>query len=149
MKVILLDHIEKLGNKGELVNVKRGYARNFLIPRKLAIYATPTNMKKLSTIQAKLAQEEEIRMNELKKLAEKLRSASLVFVRKVDENEHMFGSVSETDLTTELKNQGFDIHKSLIQMDKHIKELGESSVQVRLHKDITVELKITVTKEEE
>lgn len=149
MKVILLDHIEKLGNKGELVNVKRGYARNFLIPRKLAIYATPTNMKKLSTIQAKLAQEEEIRMNELKKLAEKLRSASLVFVRKVDENEHMFGSVSETDLTTELKNQGFDIHKSLIQMDKHIKELGESSVQVRLHKDITVELKITVNKEEE
>jgi large subunit ribosomal protein L9 len=149
MKVILLDHIEKLGNKGELVNVKRGYARNFLIPRKLAIYATPTNMKKLSTIQAKLAQEEEIRMNELKKLAEKLRSASLVFVRKVDENEHMFGSVSETDLTTELKNQGFEIHKSLIQMDKHIKELGESSVQVRLHKDITVELKITVNKEEE
>jgi len=149
MKVILLDHIEKLGNKGELVNVKRGYARNFLIPRKLAIYATPLNLKKLGSIQAKLAQEEEIRMNELKNLAEKLRSASLVFVRKVDENEHMFGSVSETDLAAELKNQGFDIHKSLIHMDKHIKELGESRVLVKLHKDIVVELKVTVNKEEE
>ncbi len=148
MKVILLENIEKVGSKGELINVKRGFARNYLIPRNYAIYATPQNMKKLSAIQANLAAEEEKRVAELKNLAEKLNSLSLVFARKVDENEHMFGSVSENDIINELKAQGFDLNKAQIQMDKHIKELGEVSVPVKLHKDITASLKITVNKED-
>jgi large subunit ribosomal protein L9 len=148
MKVILLENIEKVGSKGELINVKRGFARNYLIPRNYAIYATPQNMKKLSAIQANLAAEEEKRVAELKNLAEKLNSLSLVFARKVDENEHMFGSVSENDIINELKAQGFDLNKAQIQMEKHIKELGEVSVPVKLHKDITASLKITVNKED-
>jgi len=148
MKVILLENIEKVGSKGELINVKRGFARNYLIPRNYAIYATPQNMKKLSAIQANLAAEEEKRVAELKNLAEKLNSLSLVFARKVDENEHMFGSVSENDIINELKAQGFDLNKAQILMEKHIKELGEISVPVKLHKDITASLKITVNKED-
>ncbi|PKN74202.1 MAG: 50S ribosomal protein L9 [Candidatus Cloacimonetes bacterium HGW-Cloacimonetes-2] len=148
MKVILLENIEKVGSKGELINVKRGFARNYLIPRNYAIYATPQNMKKLSAIQANLAAEEEKRVAELKNLAEKLNSLSLVFARKVDENEHMFGSVSENDIINELKAQGFDLNRAQILMEKHIKELGEISVPVKLHKDITASLKITVNKED-
>lgn len=149
MKVILLETIEKVGAKGELANVKRGFARNYLIPRKYAIYATPANMKKLTSIQATLAAEEEKRMAELKNLAEKIASAKLVFDRKVDENEHMFGSVSEADIAAELTKQGFEIHKAMVVMDKHIKELGNTAVKIKLHKDIVVDLNVTVNKEEE
>ncbi|MDI9525232.1 MAG: 50S ribosomal protein L9, partial [Candidatus Cloacimonadota bacterium] len=105
MKVILLNHIEKLGKKGEVVSVKRGFARNYLIPRKLAIYATPQNMKHLSAIQNQAAEEEEKLIEELKKLDAKIRTLSLVFVRKVDEHDSMFGSVSEIDIVNELAAQ--------------------------------------------
>ncbi len=149
MKVIMLENIEKVGVKGDVINVKRGYARNYLIPRKYAIYATPSNVGKLSQIKETLAADEQKRVNELKLLAEKLAGISLTFVRKVDENEHMFGSVSENDIALELKKLGFDIHKAMVQMEKHIKELGEQKVQIKLHKDIIAELKLTVDKEQE
>ncbi len=147
MKVILLNHIDKLGKKGEVVTVKRGYARNYLIPRDLALYATPQNMKGLTDIQSKAAEEEERLIAELKKLDDKIRNIKLVFVRKVDENEHMFGSVSETDISHELAEKGVTIHKSAVIMEKHIKTLGETQVQIRLHKDIISDLHITVEKE--
>ena len=147
MKVILLNHIDKVGRKGEIVTVKRGYARNFLIPRELALYATPQNMKQLGSIQAKAEEEEQKLLAELKKLDDKIRSISLAFVRKVDENDHMFGSVSETDIQTGLQAQGVNIHKSAILMEKHIKALGESQVQIRLHRDIVSELLIKVERE--
>lgn len=147
MKVILLKNIEKLGVQAEIVNVKRGYARNYLIPRDLAIYATPQNMKKLGDLKAKAAVEEEKRLTELKKLAEKINSVNLVFVRKVDENDHMFGSVSEADIVNALAENGIEIHKSAIQLEKHIKELGHSQVQVKLHKELSAVVKIDVQKE--
>jgi len=149
MKVILLESIEKVGNKGELTNVKRGFARNYLIPRNYAIYATPQNMKKLTEIQATIAASEEKKLAELKMLAEKIASASLTFVRKVDENDHMFGSVSETDVVAALHELGIDVHRSVLHMDKHIKELGETKLQVRLHKEVITELAVTVNKDEE
>lgn len=147
MKVILLNHIEKLGKKGEVVSVKRGFARNYLIPRKLAIYATPQNMKHLSAIQNQAAEEEEKLIEELKKLDAKIRTLSLVFVRKVDEHDSMFGSVSEIDIVNELAAQDVNIHKSAVLMEKNIKSLGETVVQIRLHKDIVSELKVLVEKE--
>jgi large subunit ribosomal protein L9 len=147
MKVILLNHIEKLGKKGEVVSVNRGFARNYLIPRKLAIYATPQNMKHLSAIQNQAAEEEEKLIEELKKLDAKIRTLSLVFVRKVDEHDSMFGSVSEIDIVNELAAQDVNIHKSAVLMEKNIKSLGETVVQIRLHKDIVSELKVLVEKE--
>lgn len=147
MKVILLNHIEKLGKKGEVISVKRGFARNYLIPRDLAIYATPQNMKQLSTIQNQAAEEEEKLVAELKKLDAKIRTLSLVFVRKVDEHDSMFGSVSETDIVNELAAQGVTVHKSTVLMERHIKSLGDTVVQIRLHKDILSELKVLVEKE--
>jgi len=147
MKVILLNNIEKLGLKGEVVNVKRGFARNYLIPREMAMYATPLNLKRVGDIRAKAVEEEEKRLTELKKLAEKINSINLVFVRKVDENDHMFGSVSEADIVTAIAEQGLEIHKSTVQLEKHIKELGHSQVQIKLHKDVIAVVKIDVQKE--
>lgn len=147
MKVILLKNIEKLGSQAEIVNVKRGFARNYLIPRDLAIYATPQNMKKLGSLQAKAAEEEEKRLAVLKKLAEKINSLNLVFIRKVDENDHMFGSVSEADIVSALAENSVEIHKSAVQLEKHIKELGISQVQIKLHRELVAVLKIDVQKE--
>jgi large subunit ribosomal protein L9 len=147
MKVILLDHIEKLGRKGEVVSVKRGFARNYLIPRGFALYATPQNMKHLSAIQHQAAEEEEKLIAELKKLDAKIRTLSLVFVRKVDEHDNMFGSVSEADIVSRLLEEGVEVHKSAVIMEKNIKALGEHAVQIRLHRDIVSEIKLVVEKE--
>ena len=86
MKVIMLKTIEKVGNQGDVVNVKRGYARNYLVPRGFALYATPANLKNLNAIKNKLADEEQKLTEELKNLAEKIDSTKLVFMRKVDEH---------------------------------------------------------------
>lgn len=147
MKVIMLTNIEKVGAKGEVVNVKHGYARNYLVPRNYAIYATPANVKRIGNIQAQAADEEQKRITELKKLAEKIDAAKLVFVRKVDDHGSMFGSVSETDIVHALHEIGIDVHKSLILMDKHLKELGDTVLKIRLHKDVIAELNISVEKE--
>jgi len=149
MKVILLENIEKIGQKGDLINVKKGFARNYLIPRKYAIYATPQNLKKLSSIKEKMAAEEEQRLIALKSLAEKIAVTKLVFVRKTDENEHLFGSVSENDVVHSLKEMDIEIHKSMVLMDKHIRVLGEHPVQIKLHKDISANLIISIEKEQE
>ena len=149
MKVILLEHIEKLGAKGEVVNVKRGYARNYLVPRGYAIYATPRNMKRLGEIQDSLKAEEEKRLSELKNLAEKIASVKLTFTRKVDDQGSMFGSVSALDIVNELKAQELEIQRSWVQMEHHLKELGEHSVKLRLHKDIETDLNFVVNAETE
>ena len=149
MKVILLEHIEQLGRKGDVVNVKRGYARNYLIPREYAIYGTPANMKRLGSIQDELKAAEEKKLAELKNLAEKIASIKLTFVRKVDDQGSMFGSVSENDIVTALKTEGVELHRSVVQMEHHVKELGEHSVQLRLHKEVSANLNFAVKAEDE
>jgi large subunit ribosomal protein L9 len=149
MKVILLENIDKLGIKGEIVNVKRGYARNYLVPRDYALYATPYNMKRLGSIQEELKVAEEKKIIELKILAEKIASIKLTFNRKVDDQGTMFGSVSENDLVHALKLEGVEVHRSTMQMEHHIKELGEHSVHVRLHKDVVANLSFVVQAEAE
>jgi large subunit ribosomal protein L9 len=149
MKVILLEHIEQLGKKGDVVNVKRGYARNYLVPREYAIYGTPANMKRLGSIQDELKIAEEKKLAELKNLAEKIASIKLTFVRKVDDQGSMFGSVSENDIVTALKEEGVELHRSVVQMEHHVKELGEHTVQLRLHKEVSANLNFAVTAEAE
>ena len=148
MKVILTEHIENLGNKGDVVNVKRGYARNYLIPREYALYGTPANMKRLGAIQDELKAAEEKKLAELKNLAEKIDTTNLVFKRKVDEQGSMFGSVSELDIINGLQELGIQINKSALSMEKHYKELGEFNLPVRLHKDIICSLNIKIEPEQ-
>ncbi|MBM4403482.1 MAG: 50S ribosomal protein L9 [Candidatus Cloacimonetes bacterium] len=149
MKIILIENIDKVGKKGETVAVKRGYARNYLLPRNLAIIATPKNLMKLQTLKTDWAAQEARKLNELKTLADQLGEIHLTFIRKTDENDHMFGSVSESDIVIALKERNIEIQRSMVQMERHIKELGESHVSIKLHKDICTELPIIIVKEAE
>lgn len=147
MKVILTENIEKVGNKGDVINVKRGYARNYLVPRNYAIYATPMNLKKLDGLKKQFADEESKRIEKFRILGEQISKLKLSFIRKVDEHESMYGSVSEMDILHELKEKNIDIPKAAIILDKHIKQLGEFDVPVHLHKEVSVMLSVSVAKE--
>jgi large subunit ribosomal protein L9 len=149
MKVILTQNIDKVGSKGDVINVKRGFARNYLVPRSFAIYATPQNLKKLDSLKKQFNEEETKRLEQFRILGEQVSSLTLTFSRKVDEHDNMYGSVSETDVHHELKEKNVDIPKAAILMDKHIKQLGEFEVPVHLHKEVNVKLRITVEKEPE
>lgn len=149
MKIILIESIDKVGVKGDVVNVKRGFARNFLVPRNFAIYATPQNLKNLDTLKVKFVEEENKKLEQLKAIAASLNGVKLSFLRKTDEHENMYGSVSEIDVLHFLQEKNIDIPKAAILMDKHIKKLGEFVVNIKLHKDIQVTLQGVVEKESE
>lgn len=147
MKVILTETIEKVGSKGDVINVKRGYARNYLVPRNYAIYATPQNMKSLEILKKQFADEESKRLEHLRKVAQQIAGIKLDFIRKTDEHDNMYGSVSENDILHSLTEKGIEIPKTALVMDKHIKQLGDFEIPIRLHKEIQVVLHGTVNKE--
>ncbi len=147
MQIILQEDVEKLGNRGDVVTVKPGYARNFLLPHKLAIEATAGNMKALERIRGSLAKKTATELDAAKKQAELLTGVSLKFTRKTGENEQMFGSVTTADIADGLKAQGFEVDKRQIQLKDPVKALGEYPVTVKVFRDITAEIKIHVNKE--
>lgn len=147
MRVILTENIEKVGSKGDVINVKRGFARNYLVPRNFAIYATPQNLKRLESLKKQYADEESKRIEQFKQLADKMAGLKLEFIRKVDEHDSLYGSVSEMDILHEIKEKNIDIPKAAILMDKHIKQLGDFEIPIRLHKEVNLTLQISVTKE--
>ena len=147
MQIILQEDVEKLGNRGDVVTVKPGYARNFLLPHKLAIAATAGNMKALERIRGSLAKKTATELDAAKKQAELLTGVSLKFTRKTGENDQMFGSVTTADIADGLKAQGFEVDKRQIQLKDPVKALGEYPVTVKVFRDITAEIKIHVDKE--
>jgi large subunit ribosomal protein L9 len=147
MQIILQEDVEKLGNRGDVVTVKPGYARNFLLPHKLAIEATAGNMKALERIRGSLAKKTATELDGAKKQAELLTGVSLKFTRKTGENDQMFGSVTTADIADGLKAQGLEVDKRQIQLKDPVKALGEYPVTVKVFRDITAEIKIHVDKE--
>jgi large subunit ribosomal protein L9 len=147
MQIILQEDVEKLGNRGDVVTVKPGYARNFLLPHKLAIEATAGNMKALERIRGSLAKKTATELDAAKKQAELLQGVSLKFTRKTGENDQMFGSVTTADIADGLKAQNFEVDKRQIQLKDPVKALGEYPVIVKVFRDITAEIKIHVDKE--
>jgi large subunit ribosomal protein L9 len=147
MQIILQEDVEKLGNRGDVVTVKPGYARNFLLPHKLAIEATAGNMKALERIRGALAKKTATELDAAKKQAELLTGVSLKFTRKTGENDQMFGSVTTADIADGLKAQGFEVDKRQIQLKDPVKALGEYPVTVKVFRDIAAEIKIHVDKE--
>ena len=137
MQIILQEDVEKLGNRGDVVTVKPGYARNFLLPHKLAIEATAGNMKALERIRGSLAKKTATELDAAKKQAELLTGVSLKFTRKTGENDQMFGSVTTADISDGLKAQGFEVDKRQIQLKDPVKALGEYPVTVKVFRDIT------------
>lgn len=147
MQIILQEDVEKLGHRGDVVTVKPGYARNFLLPNKLAVEATPGNMKALERIRGALAKKTATELDAAKKQAELLSGVSLKFSRKTGENEQMFGSVTTGDIADGLKAQGFSIDKRQVQIADPLKTLGEFPVTVKVFRDVTAEIKVHVEKE--
>ena len=132
MQIILQEDVEKLGNRGELVEVAEGYARNFLLPRKLALEATPGNMKRLEKMRAAFAKKEATEKEAAQTLAELLASVSLEFARKSGENDQLFGSVTSGDVAEALDAKGFNIDKRKIVLADPIKAVGEYDIPVKL-----------------
>jgi len=147
MQIILQEDVEKLGNRGDVVTVKPGYARNFLLPNKLAVEATPGNMKALERIRGALAKKTATELDAAKKQADLLLGVTLNFKRKTGENDQMFGSVTSGDIADGLKAQRFEVDKRQVQLAEPIKTLGEFPVTVKVFRDVTAEIKVHVEKE--
>lgn len=145
MKVILLQDVKALGKKGEVVNVNDGYARNFILPKKLGVEANGKNLNDLKlqkNNEAKVAQEH---LDAAKKLAEELKAGKVVLIMKVGEGGRTFGSVSSKEIAEAVKEQmHLDIDKKKIQLKEQIKTLGTHIVSVKLHPEVTAELKVSV-----
>ena len=147
MQIILQEDVEKLGSRGEVVNVAPGYARNFLLPRKLAIEATAGNMKQLERIRGALAKKTATERAAAEKQAELLGAVSVRFTRKTGENDQLFGSVTSADIAEGLVAQGFQIDKRQVQLADPIKTLGEHGVTAKVFRDVTATVKVIVEKE--
>ena len=147
MQIILQEDVEKLGHRGDVVTVKPGYARNFLLPNKVAIEATPGNMKALERIRGSLAKKTATEFEAAKKHAEALNGVSLKFTRKTGENDQLFGSVTNGDIADALKAQGFELDKRQIVLPESLRALGEFPVTIKVFRDITSQIKVSVEKE--
>jgi large subunit ribosomal protein L9 len=149
MDVILREDVEKLGTRGQLVKVAPGYARNFLLPNKMAVAATESNKKIVEQErQAHLRREAKVE-GEAKELGKMLGAVSITIHQKAGENDQLFGSVTSKDIAEALEAQGYTIERRKIVLEEPIKTLGEFKVPVRLHREVTTEITVTVAKEEE
>lgn len=149
MEVILRETIDTLGRAGQIVKVADGYARNYLLPRKLAYPATPGNQKVIEFERQSLLRREARQKDDSEKLKQLLDGVEVTIRRKVGEQDALYGSVTNSDIAEELEKKGFQIEKRKIHMDDHVKKLGEFSIPIRLFKDVTAHVKLKVEPEAE
>jgi large subunit ribosomal protein L9 len=148
MEVILREHVDNLGRRGDVVKVAPGYARNYLLPRKMALAVTEAN-RKLIERERKVADAREAEEKQTAEaLASRVSQAELTIERRVGETEQLYGSVTSADLAEALAAKGLEIDKRKIQLDEPIKAVGEFTVPVRLHRDVTAQLKVHVVKQD-
>lgn len=149
MEVILREDVEKLGSRGEVVKVAPGYARNFLLPKRLAVAATESNKKIVEQErQAHLRKEAKLK-SEAEDLAKLMLGVAITIKQKAGDADQLFGSVTTKDIADALAAKNYQIDRRKIQLAEPIKRLGEYTVPVRLHKDVTVDISVLVAKEEE
>jgi large subunit ribosomal protein L9 len=147
MEIILRQAVENLGKPGDVVKVKNGYARNYLLPHNLAYEATPGNLKRIQQERARLESAENQRRGSAQEIATKLEQVSLTFSARVGDEGKLFGSVTASDIAQQLEQQGFRIEKRQIDLHEPIKSLGVYRVPVRLHADVKPEIRVWVIKQ--
>jgi large subunit ribosomal protein L9 len=147
MEVILRDHVENVGERGEVVKVADGYARNFLLPRKLALPATPGNRKQIDRERVKIDVREAEEKGTAQAIAERMAGVEAVISRRVGETEVLYGSVTTADIAEALAKQGFETDKRKIGLREPIKKLGEYTVPLKLHREVVVQLSVKVIAE--
>jgi len=148
MDVILREDIDKLGQRGQVVKVASGFARNFLLPKRLAVEANASNKKIVEQERQAHLRREAKHVSDAQELATLMSSASVTIKQKAGENDQLFGSVTVNDIAASLERQGYTIDRKKIHLDEPIKTLGDFKVSVRLHKDVTLELPVHVVKDE-
>jgi large subunit ribosomal protein L9 len=149
MELLLKEDVDNLGVRGDLVKVKPGYGRNYLLPRGLAIQATPGNVKQIELQRKALLKKEAVERDAATQQAELLNEVTLEFTRKVGEHGILYGSVTSMDIAEAFAAKGFEIDRRRVQLKDPIKEPGEFEVPVRLHREVTTNVKVVVRNEEE
>ncbi len=149
MEIILKEDVLNLGHQGDVVKVADGYGRNYLLPRKLAIQATSANKAVIEQMKAASVRRSAKLKGEAELLLQQLENVALSFTRKTGDNDHLFGSVTAADITQALEAQGFQIDRKKVHLAEPLKALGEFHVPVRLHREVTAHLKVTVSREAE
>jgi large subunit ribosomal protein L9 len=147
MEVILREHVDNLGRRGDVVKVADGYARNYLLPRKLALLATSGNKKQIERERAKFDAREAEDRKIAEAMAERMSTVELVIARKVGETEVLYGSVTSADIGAELAAKGFDIDRRKLLLAEPIKALGDFEVPVKLHREVVARVKLKVVAE--
>ena len=147
MEVILKEDVVNLGHRGEVVKVAEGYGRNFLLPRKLAMQATAANKAVVEQMKSSAARRYASEKAQAEELAAKLAPVALDFTRKSGEAGHLFGSVTSADIATALEAKGFEIDRRKIQLDEPLKTVGDFNVAIKLYRDVTAQIKVTVAAE--
>jgi large subunit ribosomal protein L9 len=148
MEVILKEDVNKLGHRGDVVKVADGYGRNYLLPHKLAMEATAANKVVIEQMKQAAVRRSAKEKSEAELLVNQLNQVELVFKRKVGENEHLFGSVTAAEITHQLEEKGFTIDRRKLQLEEPLRQLGEFHVPVKLHREVTAHVKVTVKPEE-
>jgi large subunit ribosomal protein L9 len=148
MEVILREDIEKLGSRGQLVKVAPGFARNFLLPKRLAVAATDANKKIVEQERQAALRREAKEAGEAQELAKLLAPVVITIAQKAGENDQLFGSVTSSDIAARLEEQKFHIDRKKIVLHDPIKQLGEHTVTIKLHREVSVDIKVNVVKED-
>ena len=144
MEVILREHVEHLGNRGDVVKVAAGYARNYLLPRKLALAVTDNNKRQIER-EKKIAEARDAQDRaQAEAIAQRLAQLEIEIPRRVGEHDTLYGSVTSQDIAQALKDKGFDIDKRKIALADPLKAIGESTVPVKIHRDVTAQLRVKV-----
>ena len=149
MKVILTAYVEKVGNLGDIIEVKKGFARNFLLPRKYAVEVTAHNVTLMENKKKKHQKQLEIEKLSAEEQKQKLEGVSITIKKKAGENDVLFGSVTTSELEKELKAMGVSVEKKKLHLEEPIKRLGDFTAKIRLFKEVDAEIKIQVLKEDE
>ena len=149
MEVILREHVDNLGRRGEIVKVADGYARNYLLPRRLALVVTAGNRNQIERERAKFEGREAEDRRAAEAVAERMAGVELVITRKVGETEALYGSVTTADIAEALAAKGFDVDRRKIHLLESLKRIGEFDITLKLHRDVAVQIKVKVAAEGE
>ena len=147
MEVILREHVDNLGKRGDVVKVAEGYARNYLLPRKLALAVTDTNKRQIER-EKKVAEARDAEEKlQAETLAQRISALEVEIARRVGENDTLYGSVTSADIAQALQTKGFEIEKKRIHLGEPLKALGETTVPVKVHREVTAQLRVKVVPE--
>ena len=147
MEVILREHVDNLGRRGDVVNVATGYARNYLLPRKLALPVTQASQRQIERERANAEARDAEEKAGAEALSQRMAALDISIARRVGENRTMYGSVTSADVAQALKTKGFEVDKRKIVLPEPIKSVGEHTIAVKIHRDVTAEVKIKVVPE--